>query len=95
MPPPVRDRRGRRRSPPKLVFGFSPEGGQREESFYQSLDGNAEIEDLLERDRLAEEQDLLERDRLAEEQHIADLHRQRDMGQQRTDALSHEQSARN
>lgn len=83
MPPPVRDRRGRRRSPPELVFGFSPEGRQREEAFYRSLDGNAEIEDLLERDRLAEEQ------------RIADLRRQRDMEQQRTDALSREQSARN
>ena len=67
MPPPVRDRRGRRRSPPELVFGFSPEGRRREEAFYRSLDGNAEIEDLLERDRLAEEQ------------HIADLRRQQDM----------------
>ena len=38
---------------------------------------------------------MLERDRLAEEQRIANLHRQRDMEQQRTDALSHEQSARN
>ena len=82
MPPPVRDRRGRRRSPPELVFGFSPEGRRREEAFYLSLDGNAEIEDLLERDRLAEEQ------------RIADLRRQRDMEQQRTDALSREQSAR-
>ena len=50
---------------------------------------------MLERDRLAEEQELLERDRLAEEQRIADLRRQQDMEQQRTDALSHEQSARN
>ena len=82
MPPPVRGRRRRRRSPPKLVFGFSPEGRQREEEFYLSLDGNAEIEELLERDRLAEEQ------------RIADLRRQRDMEQQRTDALSREQSAR-
>ena len=49
---------------------------------------------MLERDRLAEEQGLLERDRLAEEQRIADLRRQRDMEQQRTDALSREQSAR-
>ena len=48
MPPPVRDRRGRRRSPPKLVFGFSPEGRQREEAFYRSLHGNAEMKDLLE-----------------------------------------------
>ena len=56
MRPPARDRRGRRRSPPKLVFGFSPEGRRREEAFYLSLDGNVEIEDLLERDRLAEEQ---------------------------------------
>ena len=56
MPPPVRGRRRRRRSPPELVFGFSPEGRRREEAFYLSLDGNAEIEDLLERDRLAEEQ---------------------------------------
>ena len=83
MPPPVRDRRGRRRSPPELVFGFSPEGRRREEAFYLSLDGNAEIEELLERDRLAEEQ------------RIADLRRQRDMEQQHTDALSREQSARN
>ena len=83
MPPPVRGRRRRRRSPPELVFGFSPEGRRREEAFYLSLDGNAEIEDLLERDRLAEEQ------------RIANLHRQRDMEQQRTDALSREQSARN
>src|SRR3990170_8925391 len=42
MPPPVRDRRHRRRSPPELVFGFSPEGRRREEAFYQSLYGNAE-----------------------------------------------------
>ena len=61
------------------MFGFSLEGRRREESFYRSLDGNAEIEDLLERDRLAEEQELLERDRLVEEQRIADLRRQRDM----------------
>ena len=86
---------------------FSPEGRRREEAFYLSLDGNVEIKDLLERDhlteeqkllerdRLAEEQELLERDRLAEEQRITDLHRQRDMEQQRTDALSREQSARN
>ena len=83
MPPPVRGRRRRRRSPPELVFGFSPEGRRREEAFYLSLDGNAEIEELLERDRMAEEQRL------------ADLRRQRDMEQQRTDALSREQSARN
>ena len=106
MPPPVRDRCGRRRSPPELVFGFSPEGRRREEAFYRSLDGNAEIEDLLERDRLAEEpellehdrlaeeQELLERDRLADEQRITDLRRQLDMEQQRTYALSREQSAR-
>ena len=75
MPPPVRDRPDRRRSPPELVFGFSPEGRRREEAFYRSLDGNAEIEDLLERDRLAEEQELLEHDHLAEEQRIADLRR--------------------
>ena len=81
MPPPVRDRRGQRRSPLELVFGFSPEGRRREEAFYRYLDGNAEIEDLLERDRLAEEQELLERDHLADEQHIADLRRQRDMEQ--------------
>ena len=55
----------------------------------------AEEQELLERDRLAEEQELLERDRLAEEQRIADLHRQRDMEQQRTNALNREQSARN
>ena len=74
-PPPVRDRRHRRRSPPELVFGFSLESRRREDAFYRSLDGNAEIEDLLERDRLAEEQELLERDRLAEEQRIVDLRR--------------------
>ena len=67
MPPPVRDRRGRRRSPPELVFGFSPEGRRREEAFFLSLDGNAQIEDLLERDHMVEEQELLERGRLAEE----------------------------
>ena len=82
MPPPVRGRRRRRRSPPELVFGFSPEGRRREEAFYLSLDGNEEIEELLERDRLVEEQ------------RIANLRRQRDMEQQRTDALSREQSAR-
>ena len=76
MPPPVRDRRGRRRSPPELVFSFSPEGRRREEAFYRSLDGNADYEELLERDRLAEEQ------------RIVDLRRQRDMEQQHTDALS-------
>ena len=90
MPPPVRDRRGRRRSPPELVFGFSPEGRRREEAFYLSLDGNAEIEELLEHDRMAEEQELLERDRLVEEQCITDLRCQRDMEQQLTDALSRE-----
>ena len=79
MPPPICDRRGRRRSPPELVFGFSPEGRRREEAFYLSLDDNAEIEELLERDRMAEEQELLECDRLAEEQRIADLRRQQDM----------------
>ena len=47
------------------MFGFSPEGRRREEAFYLSLDGNAEIEELLERDRMAEEQELLEHDRLA------------------------------
>ena len=82
MPPPVRDRRGRRRSPPELVFGFSPKGRRREEAFYRSLDGNAEIEDLLERDRLVEEQ------------RIANLHCQRGMEQQRTAALSRKQSTR-
>ena len=76
------------------MFRFSPEGKRKEEAFYLSLDGNAEIEELLERDRMAEEQELLERDRLAKEQRIADLRRQRDMEQQRTDALSREQSAR-
>ena len=55
MPPPDRNRQRQRRSPPKLVFGFSPEGGRREEAFYRSLDGNAEYEELLEHDRLAEE----------------------------------------
>src|SRR3954469_5381213 len=95
MPPPVRGRRRRRRSPPELVFGFSPEGRRREEAFYLYLDGNAEIEELLECNRMAEEQELLERDRLAEEQRITDLRREQDMEQQRTDALSREQSARN
>ena len=95
MPPPVGNRRHQRWSPPELVFGFSPEGRRREEAFYLSLDGNAQIEELLELDRMAEERELLERDRLAEEQRIADLRRQRDMEQQRTDALSREQSARN
>jgi hypothetical protein len=65
------------------VFGVSPEGRQREEAFYRSLDGNAEYEDLLEGDRLAEEP------------RIADLRRQRGMEQQGTDALSREQNARN
>ena len=37
----------------------------------------------------------MERDCLAEQQRIADLRCQRDMEQQRTDALSREQSARN
>ena len=83
MPPPVRDRHGRRRSPPELVFGFSLEGKRREEAFNQSLDGKAEDDELLERDRLADEQ------------RIADLRRQRDMEQQCTDALSREQSAHN
>ena len=95
MPPLVRGRRRRRRSPLELVFGFSPEGRRREEAFYLSLDGNAQIEELLERDRMAEERELLERDRLAEEQRITDLHRQWDMEQQCTDALSREQSTRN
>ena len=95
MPPPVRGRRGRRRSPPELVFSFSSEGRRREEAFYRYLDGNAEIEDLLEHDRLAEEQELLERDRLAKEQRIADLRHQWDMEKQHTNALSCEQSARN
>ena len=66
----------------ELVFDFSLEGRRREEAFYWSLDGNAEYEDLLERDRLAEEQ------------RIADLRRQRGMEQQRTAALSREQRAR-
>ena len=76
MPPHVRGRRRRRRLPPKLVFGFSPEGRRREEAFYLSLDDNAQIEELLERNRMAEEQELLECDRLAEEQRIANLRRQ-------------------
>ena len=50
---------------------------------------------MLERDRMAEEEELLERDHLAEEQRITDLRRQREMEQQRTDALSREQSACN
>ena len=75
MPPPVRGRRCRRRSPSELVFGFSPEGRRSEEAFYLSLDGNAQIEELLERDHMAEEQELLERDRLAEEQRITYLRR--------------------
>ena len=83
MPLPVRDRRGQRRSPAELVFGFSLEGRRREEAFYRSLDGNAEYDELLECDHLVEEE------------HIADLRHQRDMEQQRTDALSREQSARN
>ena len=95
MPPPIRGRRRQRWSPPELVFGFSPEGRRREEAFYLSLDGNAQIKELLERDHMAEEQELLERDRLAEEQRNANLRRQRDMEQKRTDALSREQSARN
>ena len=95
MPLPVRDRQRRRRSPPELVFGFSPEGRWREEAFYLSLDGNAQIVEFLERDRIAEEQELLGQDRLGEEQHIADLRRQWDMEQQRTDALSREESTRN
>ena len=76
MPPPVRDRQRRRRSPPELVFGFSQKGRWRDEAFYRYLDSNAEYEELL------------------EEQRITDLCRQRDMEQQRTDALSREQSAR-
>ena len=82
MPPTIRNRRRQRRSPPELVFGYSPEGRRRDEAFYRSLDGNAEYEDLLERDRLAEEQ------------RIADLCCQWGMEQQRTAALSREQSAR-
>ena len=81
MPLPIRDRRHRRRSPPELVFGFSLEGKRREEAFYRSLDGNADYEELLERDRLAEEQ------------RITDLHHHRGMEQQRTTTLSREQSA--
>ena len=81
MPLPVRGRRRRRRSPSELVFGFSPEGRWREEAFYLSLDGNAQIEELLERDRMAEEQELLECNCLADEQRITDLHRQQDMEQ--------------
>ena len=77
------------------MFSVSPEGRPREEALYLYLDGNAQIEELLERDRMAEEQELLERDRLAEDQCIADLHRQRDMEHQRIEALSREQSARN
>ena len=75
MPPLVRGRQGRRRLPSELVFGFSPEGRRREEAFYLSLDGNAQIDELLERDHMVEEQELLERDRLAEEQRIPDLRR--------------------
>ena len=83
MPPPVHDRRHRRRSPSELVFGFSLEGRRGEEAFYRSLDGNVDYEELLERDCLAEEQ------------RIADLRRQRDMEKQHTGAVSREQSARN
>ena len=64
-----------------LRFFTGRQGRRREEAFYWSSDGNAEYEESLERDRLAEEQ------------RIADLRRQQDMEQQRTDALSHEQSA--
>ena len=88
MPLLLGDRRGRRRSPSKLVFGFSPEGRRREEAFYRSLDGNAEIEELLERDRLAEEQELLERDRLAEEQEL--LERDRLVKDERITYLHHQ-----
>ena len=82
MPPTIRNRRRQRRSPPELVFGYSSEGRWREEAFYRSLDGNVEYEDLLKRDRLEKEQ------------RIVDLRRQRGTEQQRTAALSHEQSAR-
>ena len=73
----------------RVFTGRQAEGG----GILSVLDGNAEIEELLERGRMAEEQELLEHDRLAEEQRIADLRRQRDMEQQRTDALSREHSA--
>ena len=76
MPPPVRDRQGRRGSPPELVFSFSPKGRRREEAFYRSLDGNEEYEELLERDCLAEEQ------------RITNLRHERDMEHHSTDALS-------
>ena len=59
------------RSPPELVCGFSPEGRRREEGFYRSLDGNAEYEELLERDRLAEEQRIADLRRRCN----ADVHR--------------------
>ena len=65
------------------------------DTFYLYLDGNVEIKELLERDRMAEEQELLERDRLVEEQCITDLRRQQDMEQQCTDALSREESTCN
>ena len=83
MPLTIRNRRRRRQSPPELLLGFSPEGRQREEAFYRSLDGNAEYEDLLECDRLEKEQ------------RITNLRHQRGMERQRTNALSREQSARN
>ena len=57
------------------MFGFSLEGRRREEAFYLSLDGNANIEGLLERDRMVEEQELLERDRMVEEQELLERDR--------------------
>jgi hypothetical protein len=66
------------------VFGFSREGRRREEAFFRSLDGNAEYEDALERDRMVEEQ------------RITNLHHQQSMEEeQRTAALRREQTAHN
>jgi hypothetical protein len=66
------------------VFGLSWEGRRREEEFFWSLDGNAEYEDALERDRMVEEQ------------RIANLRRQQSMEEeQHTATLRHEQTTRN
>ena len=92
MPLPVLGRRGQRRSPPELVFGFSPEGRRREEAFYLSLDGNAENEDLLEHNRRGGAGVVGARppgEGAAYRRFVSPAE------QQRTDALSREQSARN